>query len=60
MKDGSSPTALTEAEFVEMMRQFESSSRWMIEQLKLKREATVLPMHSRPVAKNDSLRESKK
>lgn len=60
MKDGSSPTALIEAKFVEMMRRFESSSQWMIEHLKLKREATGLPNHSQPVAENHSLRESKK
>lgn len=59
MKSDNSPTALTDAEFAGMMREFESSSRWMIEQLKLKREAQSLPSHGRPVAENHNSREIK-
>lgn len=59
MKSQNSPTALTDAEFEEMMREFELSSRWMSAQLKLKRETESLPGRSRPVAENHSSKEIK-
>lgn len=60
MKNDKCPTALTEVEFADMLREFESSSRWMLEQLKLKRETESLPSHSRAVDENHSSSETKK